>query len=366
MDNERLQSLLEYISENIVTWNEQKYIPRDGWLTFGRQGIIGISMDKEMGIKAFANIIAGFCQFKNVGLISSFSVNEIALNLLARFDSSLAQDAKAEILEGRKNVSMCITEDGAGSDVAAIASEAVAAEGGFVLNGKKTMISNGPIADYFIVAVKTNKEVAAWRGISLFLIKKDDPGVKISPALLKAGAHLMPLGEIEFENLKLPEERLLGKKNRGFEHLMSVLTFERVVIAIMSTSMSEDALSSAMGYLSEREVFGKKLRDYQNTKMVIAELFSRTRVMRVFINQIMYDFDNGIMDKSDVIIGKIMASELLKDIIDSLYKLYGARGYLASHWIANYYNDVRWINAGGGSNELLRDVLGNNVVHGGS
>lgn len=228
------------------------------------------------------------------------------------------------------------------------------------------MISNGPIADYFIVAVKTNKEVAAWRGISLFLIKKDDPGLKISPALLKAGAHLMPLGEIEFENLRLSEERLLGKKNRGFEHLMSVLTFERTVISIMSTAMSEDALGSVMDYLSEREVFGKKLRDYQNTKMVIAELFSRTRVMRVFVNRIMDDFDRGIMDKTDVMIGKILASELLKDIIDALYRLYGARGYMASHWVANYYNDVRWINVAGGSNELLTDVLGNNIVHGGS
>ncbi|PYG90236.1 alkylation response protein AidB-like acyl-CoA dehydrogenase [Ruminiclostridium sufflavum DSM 19573] len=366
MDNEKLKGLLAYISENISSWNEQKYIPRDGWLTFGKQGVIGVSMDREQGIKAFSELIAGFCRFKNVGLISSFSVNEIALTLLARFNSPQAAAAKAEVLEGRKNISMCITEEGAGSDVSAIAAEAAAVDNGFVLSGKKTMISNGPIADYFIVAVKTNKEVAAWRGISLFLIKKDDPGLKVSPALLKAGAHLMPLGEIEFENLKLTEERLLGKRNRGFEHLMSVLIFERTVISIMSTAMSEDALDSVMGYLSEREVFGKKLRDYQNTKMVMADLFSRARIMRVFVNNIMDDFDSGIMDKTDVIIGKIMASELLKDIIDALYRLYGARGYLASHWIANYYNDVRWINAGGGSNELLKDVLGNNIVHGGS
>jgi alkylation response protein AidB-like acyl-CoA dehydrogenase len=359
-------NLIKNISESIDEWERLKYIPKEGWKLLGENNLIGISFNQENGVSKLADAISQLTVLKKAGLLSAFAINEISFRLLSLFRTQIDTSIMEEIASGNKNISLCITEEKAGSDLGAIESEAVLEDGHYNFKGKKILISNGPIADYFILAIKTNKDVAAWRGITLFLLDKEDVGSKISEPIPAAGAHLMPLGAMELDGIRVSEDKILGKKNRGFEYLMNILLFERVVISILATAMCEDILKTFIKYLNEREIFGKKLKDYQNTKFVVAEMFSRTKVLRNFVDKLIHDYDKNDVDKSNVMISKVMCTELLKDMINNVSQLYGASGYLSEHWIANYYNDIRWTSIAGGANELLLDVLGNNLVHGGS
>lgn len=355
--------VLNKIEKKIELWKKEKYIPREGWKILGENGLIGVSTDKE-GLGRFQNICSELIKANDFGLLASYSINEITYRTLFKLLESDNPILK-KIEQGEKNVALCITEENAGSDIRNIETEAQYQKGIYIINGQKILVSNGPIADYFIIAVKTNKENLSLRGISLFLLDKDIEGIYVSDNIEKAGADLLPIGEVHLTDCSVSEKNILCKKNRGFQYLMDILQFERIIISITATIASGMLIERVIPYINSKYIFKKKLADYQNIKIKIAEYYSQIMLIREYVNKIVRDFDNDKIDKTSVMIAKSYSTELLKELTCFISQIYGGKGFLSNHWISNIYNDIRWTSIAGGPNELIKEIIGNIVVNGG-
>ena len=325
-------------------------------------GILGLTLH-EGGLTRFQETVRVLATVHDPGLVSTFAINEIALKLLSKFREQLEPSIIDELTSGRANVALSMSEVEAGSDVAGITAPAVRDRDGFVLNGEKAYISNGPISQYFIVAMRTNDSAIPALGISLFLVRRDDPGVTVTTTET-VGIPTMPLGNLTMTDVRIPENRLLGQINRGFVLLMNILGFERVIVAVLATAMGHAHLIEGARHCRERHVFGKSLADLQHTQMIFARLGSRLRSLESFVDDLIKGFDSGNrIDKDEAIMAKVLSTELLVDIALELGQLYGAQGFFEGHWIANLVNDVRWTGIAGGSNQVLLGTLGKHFVY---
>ncbi|QSF44391.1 acyl-CoA dehydrogenase family protein [Paenibacillus tianjinensis] len=358
-----MKTTIDYLSAGLSTWMKLGYLPREAWKEMGDQEWIGLSSRAESGLESYYSLCQELAVHKSVGLIGTYSVNEIALRLLRRFRNPAAEKAAEEIRTGNKNIALCISEENAGSDINKLTTQAIAADNeGYMITGKKMYITNAPIADYFLVAARTNEAGEAWKSISLFLVERHQKGIDVSEETDKAGARLMPFGEVHFADCPVAADCLLGRKNRGFEYLAGALDFERTLISIMALSMSEMIFTELTEHLNRREIFGKRLIEFQRNKFLISDFYSKISVLKQFVLNLINDLKQNQADKNHVFVAKIQSTELLRELADAALQLYGAKGYVSDHWIANLYNDIRWLSIGGGANEMLKDMLGNKVV----
>jgi len=359
--NQRLQDL---VSPHFAQWVKAGFISAEHWAKFAQQtGMVGVSLE-ENGLDRLREFAAELFQFGQGGLVSTFAINEIALRLLASFETPLAQKALGETLAGEARVALCISEPDAGSDVAGLRLEAREQEDGrFLLEGEKCYISNGPVADYYLVAARTNPAMAdTWKGISLFLLYRGTQGLH-PYATPMVGIKVMPLGGIRFQSCLVEAETLLGRKHRGFQYLMSILGFERLVIAILSSQYAKHILASSLEQLKTRRLFGQSLSDFQHVRFELAKLHAEWTVTHRFTLHLIEEFQRGQAQDSQIWAAKYRNTELLKDMAERLLQFFGAKGFVAEHWAANLYNDVRWLALAGGSNELILDMLARDLLN---
>jgi acyl-CoA dehydrogenase len=361
MDEQIRSNLLEALKPRVADWEQAGYIPKEGWRILGENGLIGISSE-ETGLQQYYNVCKQLLSFNNVGLLASYTINEIAYRTLLRSQDGGMNEIVDQVKQGTINMSMCITEEHAGSDINSIETCAIREGDHYVVNGRKILISNGPIADYFLVAVKTSKVNIPLAGISILMVEKDNQGIKQCNTHSTAGVRLMPLGEIEFSDAKIRKEHLLGVENRGIQYLSEILHFERFMISIMAIAICEHIYHEIQLYLQSKELFGKKLKDFQHIKFTITEYYARIRILKSFILEMMERSGIGA-DKHDVLLAKIQSTQLLTEFVTVVSQWYGGGGYMSNHWISNLFNDVRWTKIAGGSNELLTDVLGNHLIN---
>jgi acyl-CoA dehydrogenase len=361
MDERNRTNLMEALKTSLADWEQAGYISKGGWKIFGEYGLVGISSE-ESGLRQYYEVCMQLLSLNNIGLLASYTINEIAYRTVLLSQNKKLNEIAEQVKQGSKNLSMCITEEHIGSDLKSIETSAFREGDYFNLSGKKTMISNGPIADYFLTVVKTNKEGIPLAGISILLVEKDNQGIKYCNTLSTTGVHLMPLGEIEFFNAKVNKDNLLGAENRGVQHLSEVLHFERLMISIMAIAICEHIYHETRLYLQNKELSGKKLKDFQYIKFTITEYYARIKILKSFIFE-MIDHSGPRADKHDVLLAKIQSTQLLTEFAVVVSQWYGGGGFMSNHWISNLFNDVRWTKIAGGSNELLTEVLGNHLIN---
>lgn len=344
-------------------WKSLGYIPKDGWLFFGNNHMIGTSKDPLEGMFKFIDTCKEMLKFQDVGLVSSLSINEITLNLLRTILPSNSRILQ-EIISGKINVALCITEESEGSNILGNKLEAKSIDPEhYTLNGKKVFISNAIIADYLIVVAKTNNSSAGWQNLSLFLIPSKTEGIEISERKSEF-LKLMPVSEIKFENCIIPTSYILGRKNRGFFYLVEALQFERLILSVLSIEICKYALNETLTYVKQRETFYKKLSDYQVVRFNLAQFYAKMEILSDYNTQLIKKFNIGKADKTKIIIAKTMSTEFAVEFSIYLSQLYGGKGYLKDSWMSNFYNDIRWMGIAGGSNEVLLDVLSNGLING--
>lgn len=360
MKEESYSQLIEELTPQLSQWMEIGYIPKEGWKLFGRYGLIGISYE-DNGLLNYYTICRKLLSLHNIGLVASYTINEITYGALARYSENQWNDLLALAKQGHLNISLCMTEEQAGSDLQKMSSSAVLKGEHYVLNVKKKYISNAPIADYLILAVNTGKSQIPLSGISIFLIDKNQSNLTISP-LSTVGVRLMPLGEIELQQAKVSKKQLLGKENKGVQYLAETMQYERLMISLLALAICEEIYSDAIKHVQNRELFGKKLKDFQYIKFEITEYFSRIKMLKAFLLELIRHPQTK-ENKHDVLLAKIQSTQLLSDIASTVPQWFGGSGYVSDHWVSNLYNDVRWTKIAGGSNELLCDSLGNHLVN---
>jgi acyl-CoA dehydrogenase len=255
-----------------------------------------------------------------------------------------------------------MTEPGAGSDLQGIRTRAVADGNHYVLNGQKTFITNGQLADLVVVVVKTDPEARA-KGISLILVERDRAGFERGRNLEKIGYKAQDTSELFFNDVRVPMTNLLGpEEGQGFIQLMEQLTQERLLVAIRSATMIEAALDWTVAYTQERQAFGRPIAGFQNTRFKLADAKAAATVTRTFIDRCLELHLEGDLTPEDAAIAKLHTTELLCQVLDDCLQLHGGYGYMWEFPVARAWADARVGRIAGGSSEIMREIIGRSLL----
>ena len=348
---------------HITAWRKAGMVAREAWRRAGAAGLLCASMPAEFG--------GGGGDFRHEAIL----IEELAAIGFGDFAISLHNAIIAPYLlhygtetqkhrwlprmaSGDMVAAIAMTEPDAGSDLQAIRTTARRVGDTYVLNGQKTFISNGQLADLVIVAVKTRIDAGA-KGISLIAVETQDaPGFRRGRNLEKIGKHAQDTSELFFDDVVVPAENLLGgEPDRGFAQLMQQLPQERLVIAVGAVAAMEAALAETIAYVRSRRAFGKTLIEFQNTRFVLAEAKTTTQVARVFVDDCIARLLAGTLDVGTAAMAKYWTSEMQGKVIDSCLQLFGGYGFMAEYPIAQRYTDARVQRIYGGSNEIMKELI---------
>jgi acyl-CoA dehydrogenase len=253
---------------------------------------------------------------------------------------------------------IAMSEPGTGSDLQAVRTTAKKAGNGYVLNGQKTFITNGQHANLIVVVAKTDPAAGA-KGISLMVVEaKGATGFRRGRKLKKLGLDSADTSELFFEDLRLPPENLLGsEEGQGFAQLMNDLPRERLIVVVHAQAMLERALALTVDYVKQRDAFGKKVIEFQNTQFVLAECKSEATVARVFHDFCIDRYLNGALDTVTASMAKYWITDLQGRIIDRCLQLFGGYGYMEEYPISRMYRDARVTRIYAGTNEIMKLLI---------
>ncbi|MBU2669158.1 acyl-CoA dehydrogenase family protein [Actinoplanes bogorensis] len=251
-----------------------------------------------------------------------------------------------------------MTEPGGGSDLQEIRTRAVRDGDDYLISGSKTFITNGGVADLLVLAVKTDPSQRA-AGISLIVceIKDGDPGFRRGRMIEKIGLHSNDTAELFFDDFRVPAANLLQTEGAGFVQMMHQLPQERLVIGVGAVAAMQRAVELATAYAKERTAFGKPLIGHQNTRMVLAECATRTRVARIFLDDCITRHVRGELDVATAAMAKSWLTEGQCEVVDRCLQIFGGYGYTTEYPIARMYADARVQKIYGGTNEIMKELI---------
>jgi len=251
-----------------------------------------------------------------------------------------------------------MSEPGTGSDLQGVRTTALRSGNGYVLNGSKTFITNGQHANLIIVVAKTDPKQGA-KGVSLVVVETADAsGFRRGRKLKKLGLDSADTSELFFEEVALPAESLLGtEEGQGFYQLMKELPQERLIVSVNAVAMMERALALTIDYVKQRDAFGKKVIDFQNTQFVLAECKSEATVARVFLDHCIERHVKGELDTVTASMAKYWHTDLVGKIVDRCLQLFGGYGYMDEYPISRMYRDARVMRIYAGTNEIMKLLI---------
>jgi alkylation response protein AidB-like acyl-CoA dehydrogenase len=249
-----------------------------------------------------------------------------------------------------------MTEPGAGSDLKAIATTAKPCDGGFLLNGAKTYITNGILADLVLVVAKTDPD-AGHRGITLLMVERGADGFVRGRNLDKIGMKAQDTAELFFEDVFVPATNVVGEQGRGFYHLMKGLAQERLACAVTSTAVMERVLELTAEFVRTRTVFGRSLGAFQNTQFALADVKAATEVCRTFTDEAISELVDDDLSPERAAVAKMFVTERQWEVVDSCLQLFGGAGYMNEYEIARLWRDTRVQRILAGSNEVMRHII---------
>jgi alkylation response protein AidB-like acyl-CoA dehydrogenase len=264
------------------------------------------------------------------------------------------------VASGELIAAIAMSEPGTGSDVAAIATRARRVNGGYVVSGAKTFISNGLNSDVVVTAVRTG-DSGRHKDISILVIEEGMPGFERGRNLEKLGTHSQDTAELFFDEVPVPAENLLGEEGQGFRYLMRNLAQERLAIAITAAAGATGALERTLEYVKERRAFGRPVGTFQNSRFKLAACYAEMQVTQAHIDAAIARHVAGDLTPEDAAIAKYWATESQGRIVDTCLQLHGGYGYMLEYPIARDYADARVNRIYGGSNEIMLEIVGRSL-----
>ncbi|MEV6751458.1 acyl-CoA dehydrogenase family protein [Streptomyces sp. NPDC051214] len=348
-------------------WEKDGIVSRDAWLAAGKQGLLGLAVPEEYGgggntdFRYSAVLAEEFTRAGAAGLALGLH-NDI----IGPYLTSLAtEDQKRRWLPGFCSgeiiTAIAMTEPGAGSDLQGIRTTATDQGDHWLLNGSKTFISNGILADLVIVVAKTSAEGGA-KGLSLLVVERGMDGFERGRNLDKIGQKSQDTAELFFNDVRVPKENLLGELDGAFIHLMTNLAQERMGIAVAGIAAAEHLLDITMTYVKEREAFGRPLSKLQHIRFEIAEMATECAVTRTFLDRCIVDHSNGELDAVHASMAKWWATELQKRVADRCLQLHGGYGYMTEYRVAKAFTDGRIQTIYGGTTEIMKEIIGRSLL----
>lgn len=260
------------------------------------------------------------------------------------------------VTSGEKILAVAMTEPGAGSDLAAMRTRAVKDGNNYIINGSKTFISNGVLADLAIVAAKTDTGAGA-KGITLFVVEYDTPGFIKGKQIPKVGLHAQDTAEMFFKDCRVPADNILGGVGNGFKCLMQKLQQERIMVSLVALASAEHCLELTLDYVKSRTVFGQLLSKFQNTQFTLAEIAAEIQVGRSFIDHLVLQHIAGKNVVQEVSMAKYWICEMENRVASRCLQLFGGYGYCKEYEISRMWTDARIQTIYAGTSEVMKLVI---------
>ena len=356
------------ISPHFEEWEAQHMVPRELWNTLGQAGLLCPDVSEEYGgagasAQVTLAMIEELAYMGCGGIASGYGIHSnIVAPYLSRHGTA---EQKAQwlpkMVSGDCVGALAMTEPGAGSDVQGIRTNAVRDGDEWVLNGSKIFITNGIHADLVIVAAITDPGKGA-KGTSLFLVDAHAPGFEKSKKIEKIGQHSSDTALLFFTDVRLPANALLGEVNKGFTIMMDELPRERLGIAAQAVAASEGALDITVQYVQERQAFGQKIGQFQNTRFKLAEVKTEIELNRAFYEKCADKYTRDELSSDQAAMLKLASCEMQCRVANDCLQLFGGYGYTTEYPISRFYTDARIQTIYGGSSEIMRELVARSIL----
>ncbi len=254
-----------------------------------------------------------------------------------------------------------MTEPGAGSDLQSMRTNAILQDDSYILNGSKTFISNGQHADLVVLAAKTDPQARA-KGVSLLLLDTHLDGFKKGTNLDKIGLHSQDTSEMFFDNIKVPQNQLLGQPGQGFAYLMQELPRERTAIAATALGAIRGSIDVTTAYVQERQAFGQPIAQFQNTRFVLAQAKIDELATAAFYERNVELYQQGQLDVATAAALKSFSTDMQMKVADNLLQLFGGYGYMSEYPISRFFVDARIQRIYGGTNEIMKEIVARSLL----
>jgi acyl-CoA dehydrogenase len=359
------------VAPKVAEWNARGMSDRDTWRRAGAEGLLGVCAPAEYGGAGADFLYAAIvneemARVRAHGMMLSLHADICLPYLLVFGTAEQKRRWVPSAVSGDVLLGVAMTEPGAGSDLAGIATTARRDGDTFVLNGAKTFISNGQIGDLFIVVAKTDPNARpAHSGVSLLLVEGSAPGFIRGKKLDKLGLRGQDTSELFFEDCRVPATHLLGREGQGFKMLMQQLQQERLVIAVTAVASCRRALDDTVAYVKQRRAFGKAIAAFQNTQFRLAELATQVEVGQAFVDRLLVAHVRGDDIVTEVSMAKWWTTDLQKRLTSDCVQLHGGYGFMLETPIAEDYADAAVQSIYAGTNEIMKVIIARRMGLGG-
>jgi alkylation response protein AidB-like acyl-CoA dehydrogenase len=364
-------SAKEYCDRSLVPRMEQflaeKTIDRAAWLEAGKQGFLGLDVPEEYGGSSvgdyrFNAVFAEEVSKVSASLSSCFGIH---FDCAAPYLVDLGTEEQKQrwlpkFCSGEYVAAIGMTEPSGGSDLAALKTSAKKVDGGWVMNGSKTFITNGDMADLVITAVRTDPAKGA-KGISLFVIEEGMEGFTRGRKLDKVGQTESGTSELFFSDVFVPDDNVLGEVDRGFIHMMERLAQERVGAAVSNIAQAVQILDETIDYVKQRKAFGQSVGSFQYNKFLVAELVTKAEVTQAYVDNAIVAHDEDRLSAVDAAKAKWWSAHVQNEILDACVQLHGGYGYMNEYRVARAWRDARVTKIWAGSNEIMKELIGRDL-----
>jgi len=353
------------IGPNAERWQAQGVVDREAFSKAGEQGMLLMWADEQYGG-------AGVDDFRYEQILMEENARYgdngfffwLHSRLVAPYIGALGTDEQKarwlpKCVSGEHVLAIAMTEPGAGSDVAGLRTKAEDKGDHFLLNGSKTYISNGILADLVIVAARTDQDKK--HGLSLFVVERGMEGFERGRNLDKMGLKSQDTAELFFNNVKVPKENLLGELHRGFYSLMHFLAEERLLGAVGFLANAEAAFEETMAFVKERKAFGATVADFQNTRFKLADMRTELDVAQAYVDQCVMRHNVGKLSAEDAAKAKLFTSELEARVTDECVQLHGGAGYMNEYSVCRRFSDARVSRIYAGTSEIMREIIARGI-----
>jgi len=348
--------------------DKKEEFPWELWREFTGLGYLGLRYPEEMG-GMNADPVTAMIFYEqmargSVGFAQSVIMNALmGTYFIYRFGTEeMKKRCLYPAIRGEKIATMCFTEDQSGSDLAATRTRAEKDGNEWVINGTKMWITNGPIADMATVLATTDMTKGA-KGLNFFLVEKGTPGFSPGQVLNKLGCRGTVTGELVFDNVRLPEENLLGAEvNKGVEYLSEILDEVRAMTGAMALGIAQAAYGEGLDYARKRVAFGKTIGNYQLIRAKFADMATEMEASRLMVYYAAWRIKEKLSCRKEAAMAKMFATETCLKVVDEVTRIWGANAFAYEYNPQRYFRDARFLLYGGGTHEIIKDFLGRMII----
>jgi acyl-CoA dehydrogenase len=358
----RLRDFLEKeVTPYADDWEEAGIVPKTTWAKMGQAGFLCTEVSAEYGglggdFLYSVIVIEELSRTSQNGLVAPLHSDIVVPYITSYAADALKKKYLPGCVSGDIITAVAMTEPGAGSDLAGISTSAVEEGDEVVLNGSKTFISNGIIADLVVVAARDPEVADPYQAISLYVVESDTPGFEKGRRLKKMGLWSLDTAELFFSKCRIPKTNRLGKKGDGFLMLMEKLQQERLVCAVWAVAGAERILEWTTEYCQNTQISGKPLSKSQAVQFGLIEMATDVKLGRAFVEKLVRDHMEGENVVIETSMAKYWTTDMVKRIADRALDFCGSFGTLESCQVARAWRDVRVMSIFAGTNEIMKNI----------